>query len=191
MIRHSSCRVSLKVYSEYIRMFTSVCKYNEVIWICFSLFQVIYKLYHILFYTTVLTPALVIYRLDEGCYFWAFVLQLGTREDMDWGAPIVALCAHSVVMSFFVYRSMRFKTNCGLVTPYGSFKFESSLAEVWLGAWRHRAIAWTNFDLSSVRFSDIHLKAVSRQIPQPSITKISMKIIILNLHWNLSGAHES
>ena len=51
-------------------------------------------------------------------------------------------------------------------------------------------INWTNVDLSSVRSSDIHLRASSQEIPQPSITEISLKITYPKFHWNLPGANE-
>ena len=43
-------------------------------------------------------------------------------------------------------------------------------------AWRHQAITWTNVDKSSVRSSDIHLRAITEEPPQPSTTKVSLKI---------------
>ena len=55
-----------------------------------------------------------------------------------------------------------------------------------LVAWQRQAITWTNVDLSPVRSSDIHLRASSQEIPQPSITEIIWKIKYLNL----SGANE-
>ena len=81
-------------------------------------------------------------------------------------------------------------THCGLVTP-----------------WRHRTGATLdqvmtccltapghylnhNVDLSSVRFSGIHLRAISLEIPQPPFNKISLKITYLKLNWNLAGANE-
>ena len=45
------------------------------------------------------------------------------------------------------------------------------------GAWRHQAITRTNADWSSVKSSDIHIRAISQEMPQPSITKIHLKII--------------
>ena len=45
----------------------------------------------------------------------------------------------------------------------------------YLGQHRHQAIIWTNVDLSSVRSSDIHLRASSQEIPQPSTTEIMCK----------------
>ena len=57
-------------------------------------------------------------------------------------------------------------------------------------ACRHPASTWTNFHLSSVRSSDIHLRAVSQEIPQPLIVKTSLEITYLKLHSNLPGANE-
>ena len=48
----------------------------------------------------------------------------------------------------------------------------------------------TNVDLSLVRSSGIHLRAISSEIPQPSLTKINLKIIYLKLNWNLPGLNE-
>ena len=39
----------------------------------------------------------------------------------------------------------------------------------------HQAITWTNFDLSLIRLSDIHLRASSQETTQPSITEIILK----------------
>ena len=41
-----------------------------------------------------------------------------------------------------------------------------------LVAWQHQAITWTSVDLSSVRFSDIHLRTIQEEILHPSITKL-------------------
>ena len=49
----------------------------------------------------------------------------------------------------------------------------------WLVAWRHQAITWSKFDLSLLRTSDIHLRPISQEVPQPSITKISSNITYL------------
>ena len=39
-----------------------------------------------------------------------------------------------------------------------------------------------------VKASDIHMRAVSQEIPQPSVTEISLKISYLKLNSNLPGA---
>ena len=48
----------------------------------------------------------------------------------------------------------------------------------------------TIVDLSSAKSSGIHMTAISQEMSQPSITKISLKITFLKLLWNLPGANE-
>ena len=43
-------------------------------------------------------------------------------------------------------------------------------------------ITWTNVDLSWIRSSGIHLRAIWLQIPQPSVTKISFESAYLKYH---------
>ena len=59
-----------------------------------------------------------------------------------------------------------------------------TLAWEWLEAWQHQAITWAVVDLPSIRSSDIHLGAVSQEIPHASITEISLKIIYLKFYSN-------
>ena len=80
-------------------------------------------------------------------------------------------------------------THWGLVTPYGDSDLGQHWLRLWLVAWRHQAITWTNVDLS-VRPSDIHLWASSQKIPQPSITEIIWKIKDVKFHSNFPGANE-
>ena len=42
----------------------------------------------------------------------------------------------------------------------------------------------------TVRSSDIHLRSISQEILQPTITNISFKIAHLNIQFNLTGANE-
>ena len=49
----------------------------------------------------------------------------------------------------------------GLVMPYSDINLGQHRLQKWLVAWWHQAITWTNVDLSSARFSDDHLRAVS------------------------------
>ena len=55
---------------------------------------------------------------------------------------------------------------------------------------QQQAIVWTIVDSSSAWSSDIHLRAISQDIPQPSVTKISLKIAYLKFQSNLSGAND-
>ena len=41
-----------------------------------------------------------------------------------------------------------------------------------------------------MKSSDIHIRAISLEMPQPSIIKICLKIINLNFHSNFPGANE-
>ena len=38
--------------------------------------------------------------------------------------------------------------------------------------------------------NDIHIRAILQEMPQPSITKIGLKITSLNFHSNFPGANE-
>ena len=81
-------------------------------------------------------------------------------------------------------------THCGLVTPYVARDLVQHWLRWWLVAWRHQAITWTNVDLSSVMSNGIHLRAILQEIPQSSVTKISLKITYLKCCSNLPGANE-
>ena len=70
---------------------------------------------------------------------------------------------------------------CGLVISYADKDLgQHWLTQVMLVAWWHQAITGTNVDLSSVRSSDIHLRVISQDVTQPSITKINLKITYLS-----------
>ena len=81
-------------------------------------------------------------------------------------------------------------THCVLVTPYGGRDLGQLWFRQWLVAWRHQVITWTNVDSSSLRSHDVYLRAISLEISQPSVTKISLKIRFLRIYCNLSGANE-
>ena len=51
-------------------------------------------------------------------------------------------------------------TKCGLVMPYDDKALGQHWFRWWLLAWRHQDITWTNVDLSTVKFYDIHLRAL-------------------------------
>ena len=68
------------------------------------------------------------------------------------------------------------------MTPYGK--------KSWSTMVRVMACCLTNVDLSSVRASGIHPRAISQELPQPPITEISLKIIYAKFHSNLPGANE-
>ena len=74
------------------------------------------------------------------------------------------------------------------MTPDGDRDLAQHWLRLWLVAWRHQAITWTNVDWSSVKSSDIHIRAISQEMPQPSDTKICLKITSLKFHSNFPGA---
>ena len=43
---------------------------------------------------------------------------------------------------------------------------------------------------SSVKSSDIHIRAISQVMPQPSVTEIRLKITFLKFHSKFPGAYE-
>ena len=49
---------------------------------------------------------------------------------------------------------------------------------------------WTNVDLSLVKSSDIHLRAISQEVPRPRNTKLSLKITSKVFHYNHPGTNE-
>ena len=107
-------------------------------------------------------------------------------------APWVVIDMTVLPFLVFIYVSVNFGfflTYCGPVMPYGGKHLGQHWFRQWLVAWRHQAITWTNVDLS-LRSSDVHLRAISLEISQPSVTNISLKIIFLRFYWNLPGANE-
>ena len=50
-------------------------------------------------------------------------------------------------------------THWSLVTPFDDIDLGQYWRRLWLVAWRHQSITWTNVDLSLVRSSDIHQMA--------------------------------
>ena len=81
-------------------------------------------------------------------------------------------------------------THWGLVMPYGYRDLGQHWLRWWLVAWWHQAITWTNVDWSSLKSSDTHNRAISQEMPQPSITKICLIITYLKFHSNFPGANE-
>ena len=75
-------------------------------------------------------------------------------------------------------------THCGLVMPYIDIELSQHRLRLWLDAWRHQAITWTNVDLSSVRSYGIHLGALSLEDLKKAINKTRLKIA------GLPGANE-
>ena len=78
-------------------------------------------------------------------------------------------------------------THWGIMTHYGDIDLGQHWPRLRLVVSRQKSITWTNIDLLSVRSSDIPLRAISQEIPQPSTTKISLKITYQTFYSNLPG----
>ena len=69
-------------------------------------------------------------------------------------------------------------------------KTEATLAQVMACCLLAPAVTWANVDLSSVTSSDIYLGAISQEVPQPSIIKISLKITFLKISFKSPSANK-
>ena len=77
--------------------------------------------------------------------------------------------------------------NIKLVMPYGNTDLGQHWLTWWLVALWHEANTWSNVNLRS-RYS--RLGVISQDIPQPSTTKIDLKIMHLKFNWNFTGGIE-
>ena len=78
----------------------------------------------------------------------------------------------------------------GLVTPFGDIDLSQHWLVYRLVAYWHLVIIWPSVDSLSERFNGIHLRAISQDTHEPSITRFRMKLTDLNFHTNLPGANE-
>ena len=54
---------------------------------------------------------------------------------------------------------------------------------------RHQTSTWINVDWSSVKYSDIHIRGISKENCQPSVTEIRLKMTNLKFNSNFPGAN--
>ena len=73
------------------------------------------------------------------------------------------------------------------MTPYGDMGLGQHWLRLWLIAWQHKAITWTNVDLSSVMSLGIHLRALFLDNVKIPIKKTRLKIAVLKWHLGLPG----
>ena len=81
-------------------------------------------------------------------------------------------------------------THWPLVTPYGDRDLGQLWLTLWLVAWRHQAITWTNVDLSTLRSYGIHPRALSWEDLKIHTNKTRMKFEFLKSHPDLLGTNE-
>ena len=76
------------------------------------------------------------------------------------------------------------------MTAYGDRDLSQHWLRLWLVAWQHQAITWANVHWSSAKSSDIHIGAISQEMPQPSVIKICLKITCIKFNSKFPGANE-
>ena len=73
------------------------------------------------------------------------------------------------------------------VMPYGNNYLRQHWLRLWLVAWQHQAITWTNFDLKTLAsISD----QIQRNITRSTYKNVQQKIIFLRIFGNLLRASE-
>ena len=123
--------------------------------------------------------------MSTHCRPFCFYLKMLMRCRMAHRYTIRPGCQNNEKM-----RNLIVLSRCGPVTPYGDINLDQHWIRKRRVAWRHQASIWTNVDLPWVRPCDIHLRLISQEITQPSITKICLKITHLKFNQNLPGAKE-
>ena len=81
-------------------------------------------------------------------------------------------------------------THCGPVMPYGNINLGQYWLRQWLVSWWHKATTWTNGGLPPMGFRGTQLRPISHKLPQISIYKMGLKIILLKLLPHLPGANK-
>ena len=122
--------------------------------------------------------------VDFNTFFYSECITLGATffRKSTWSGQFVELTLCSLSPRANVL------THFGLVTPYGDIDLGQHWLRQWHVVWRHQAITWANIDSSSVKTSDTHLRALWKDITQPPMARISLKIIIF--HPNLLATYE-
>ena len=92
---------------------------------------------------------------DKGCLLWVYSLYKKKYQ-------LPGICL--TVLSFL--------THCGLVMPYVVRDLSQHWFMLWLVAWWHQAITWTNVDLSLSMYFEIHQKAISQEVIMNLIHKM-------------------
>ena len=70
-------------------------------------------------------------------------------------------------------------THYGLLTPHDNTDLAWYWLRLWLVAWHHQAITWTNVAFSLIRFCGIHLREILQQVPKQLFCIISLIIFHL------------
>ena len=145
-----------------------------------------------------------LYTIGEVTYYFLQNAELTSMLDpllYRWGVPpVVIRCVHwtmqmwvlqtwitaqgpAIVMDYsYISQGPISWSHCGLVTPYGD------IDRVNIGSGNGLLTGGTKPLPLPTR--DIYLRIISREIPQQSITKISLNISCVKFHSNFPGANE-
>ena len=96
-------------------------------------------------------------------------------------------------MTWFAWNkldSTRLAKICGLVTPYGDRDLVNIGSGYGLLPDGTKPLPEPMLTDHQWSPSDIHIRAISLEVPQPSVTEICLKIMYLNFHSNFPGANE-
>ena len=119
------------------------------------------------------------------CHFQMYILER---------RPVYLLVFHwNLILMDLASNSQNGMTHTihGLVTPYGDRDMGQHWVRQWIAAWRHQTITRTNVDLSPLRSSGTNLRAISREIPQPSTIEISLQNYWSKIYSNLKKCFKS
>ena len=78
----------------------------------------------------------------------------------------------------------------GLVTSYGDKDLGQHGSRSWIAAWRHQAITWTNFDLSSIGFCTLDWDQFHRKWSRYQLKNWFWKNIHVKIRSHLPEANE-
>ena len=111
---------------------------------------------------------------------WHWIIPSETWASGDpihWCIYVTCKCLHK-----FKYRII-----FGLLMWYGDKDLGQHWPRIWLVAWQHQVITWTNVSVSSVTSSDNHLSTISYE-SHSSIIK-AWNFFFLKPHLNFPGAN--
>ena len=97
---------------------------------------------------------------------------------------------HTLECEMFSRMCSNVLTHSGLAMPYGDRDLDQHWLRLWLDAWWHQAITWTNVELSSGGFCGIHLRVILQEVFMNSIHDMCLKSTLLKLLPDLPGDNE-
>ena len=126
-----------------------ISKTDNICWyyiIAINVWKMMIHVIHIMLSLYMVRSSLIF--ITFGCNF------SHSKQNVKYWYTIGSTILHCTFISYLIYylswwRKIRHKlclTHCGLVMPYGVGDLSHRCLRLWLGAWRHQAITWTNVD---------------------------------------------